>query len=130
VLSLEPHCGIDLENRKVNPRFMAIAQRFFAPNEYDYLMQLGTLDAWSVFLDFWTRKEACVKAWHIGLAHHLAEVSFKVHTLNPITAPACYEHVPLNVFCYAHSNWQLAVAIHSHHQPTKPQLITLDGLLT
>lgn len=129
VLSLEPHCGVDIEANKVNPRFMAIAQRFFAPNEYDYLMQLSTLDAWQVFLDFWTRKEACVKAWHKGLAHHLAELSFVVKPYNPVIAPACYGHLPLNVFCYTHSDWQLAVAIHSHHQATKPQLIDFDRLL-
>lgn len=128
VLSIEPHCGIDIETNRINPRFMAIAQRFFAPQEYDYLMQLATLDAWTVFLDFWTRKEACVKAWHTGLANHLAELSFMAHTNNPVSYPLCYQSLPLNVFCYTHTDWQLATAIHSHHQPTKPQLIEFNSL--
>jgi phosphopantetheinyl transferase len=60
-----------------------------------YLNTLTAATALPVFLDFWTRKEACVKAWHQGLAHHLASVIFNMNTNNPINTPSVYQNLPL-----------------------------------
>ena len=127
ILSLSPHCGIDIEQKIDNPQFMAIAKRFFAPQEYDFLNTLPQQQALPVFLDFWTRKEACVKAWHQGLAHHLASVIFTMNTNNPINAPSAYQHLPLVVHRYDHSDWHVACAIHTS-TPTPPPLIVFDGV--
>ena len=127
VLSLSTHCGIDIEQKKDNSNFMAIAKRFFAAQEYDYLNTLPQPQALSVFLDFWTRKEACVKAWHTGLANHLASITFNINTNNPINYPSVYQNFPLNVYRYEHTDWHLACAIHTSNT-TPPPLIIFDGI--
>ncbi len=130
VLSEQAHCGIDIEHTVMPYNFMAIAKRFFAKSEYEYLQQLEATQAEVVFLDFWTRKEACVKAWHTGLAHHLGQVSFDARELNPITTPKCHQQLPLQVFCYSLVDWQLAVAIHSVKRFSTPPLFIFKGVLT
>ncbi|HQV22371.1 MAG: 4'-phosphopantetheinyl transferase superfamily protein [Moraxellaceae bacterium] len=129
VLSEQAHCGIDIEHTVMPYNFMAIAKRFFAKSESEYLQRLQSTQAFVVFLDFWTRKEACVKAWHKGLAHHLAQLSFDVHQLNPVTTPECYQHLPLQVFCFRQVDWQLAVAIHSHTPLSMPPLVVFERVL-
>lgn len=116
VLSSTQHCGVDIEQRPCTNNFLAIAQRFFANAEYQYLRQLPLAEAEAAFLDFWTRKEACVKAWHQGLAHHLADIHFVANTANPIHYPAQYQHLPLSVKTYSRLEWQLAVALYAPEQ--------------
>jgi 4'-phosphopantetheinyl transferase len=127
VLSSEQHCGIDIEQRPCKNNFLAIAQRFFADEEYQYLRQLPLSEAESAFLDFWTRKEACVKAWHQGLAHHLAHIRFVAHTANPISYPTQYQHLPLSVKTYATIDWQLAVALYAPEQDLSSLEIRTDA---
>lgn len=127
ILSLSAHCGIDIEQKSDQPNFMAIAKRFFAPQEYAYLNTLPPQQALNAFLDFWTRKEACVKAWHQGLAHHLASVTFNINTNNPISSPDTHQHLPLMVHRYNHPDWHLACAIHTS-STTPPPLIIFDGI--
>lgn len=109
LLSPQIHCGIDLEQRVYHPRFMAIAQRFFSVDEYCYLQQLTEEQAFFCFLDWWTRKEACIKAWHVGIAHHLAAIEFITKQLNPIRFPSAYQ--PLQLHTISTKDWQLACAV-------------------
>ncbi len=112
VLAKTPHCGIDIETKTANPRFMAIAQRFFHVQEYQQLVALAEPQRYALFLDFWTRKEACVKAWHRGLAHHLAAISFEQSSLNPVSYPSEFAALPLTINTLQHHDWQLACAVH------------------
>lgn len=109
LLSPIPYCGIDLEQRIYKPRFMAIAQRFFSVDEYGYLQQLTEEQAFFCFLDWWTRKEACIKAWHVGIAHHLAAIEFSPRQLAPIRFPISYPSVQLQII--STEDWQLACAV-------------------
>lgn len=113
ILSDSRHCGIDLEQRQPNPRLMAIAQRFFHPDEYQWLLATPDDQRLDLFLDLWTRKEACVKAWHCGLAHHLAAIRFNRAMLAPASCPDAYRMLPLTVQCWRTPTWQLCAAVNS-----------------
>jgi 4'-phosphopantetheinyl transferase len=116
VLAKTDYCGIDIEsNTVINPRYMAIARRFFHIDEYQKLLTLPESARFSLFLDFWTRKEACVKAWHRGLAHHLASISFQQSTLSPVSFPSEFAELPLTLTTQRHNQWQLACAVNIHH---------------
>lgn len=109
LLSNQVHCGLDLEQVIYHPRFMAIAQRFFSADEYCYLQQLTEDHAFFCFLDWWTRKEACIKAWHVGIAHHLAAIEFSPEQLAPINFPTTYPSLQLQTI--STKDWQLACAV-------------------
>ena len=62
-----------------------IAGRFFAPDEVADLRKLPRHDQERVFFDYWTLKEAYIKARGFGLALPLGEFAFR---LNPPGPPA------------------------------------------
>ena len=62
-----------------------IAGRFFAPEEVTDLRGLPLEDQQRIFFDYWTLKEAYIKARGFGLALPLGEFAFK---LNPPGPPA------------------------------------------
>jgi 4'-phosphopantetheinyl transferase len=62
-----------------------VAGRFFAPAEVTDLRRLPLEDQERVFFDYWTLKEAYIKARGFGLALPLADFAFK---LNPPGPPA------------------------------------------
>lgn len=116
VLAKTDYCGIDIEcSTVINPRYMAIARRFFHDDEYQQLLTLSESARFPLFLDFWTRKEACVKAWHRGLAHHLASISFQQHCLSPVSFPSEFAELPLTLTTHQHHQWQLACAVNIKH---------------
>ena len=116
VLAKTDYCSIDLEsNIVINPRYLAIARRFFHDDEYQQLLMLSESARFPLFLDFWTRKEACVKAWHRGLAHHLASISFRQNSLNPVSFPSEFAEHPLTLNTRQHREWQLACAVNIPH---------------
>lgn len=116
VLAQTDYCGIDIEsNTVINPRYLAIARRFFHIDEYQQLLMLPESARFPLFLDFWTRKEACVKAWHRGLAHHLASISFRQNSLNPVSFPSEFAEHPLTLNTRQHREWQLACAVNIPH---------------
>jgi 4'-phosphopantetheinyl transferase len=63
--------GVDLE--AIQPRIepLAIAERFFAPNERAALRALPEAEHLPAFFRCWTRKEAYIKALGSGLSHPL-----------------------------------------------------------
>jgi len=72
--------GIDLEplDRRVQ---ISIAQRFFAPQEYAWLMALDDAAREPAFLQLWTLKEAVAKA--VGRGLQLGFETFSVHPQPP-----------------------------------------------
>ena len=66
-----------------------VAERFFAPREVAALRTLSREDQARAFFDYWTLKEAYIKARGMGLALPLAHFAF---TLRPPEAPViCFD---------------------------------------
>ena len=78
-----PDVGVDVEivTRRLNHD---IADRFFAPREVADLRALPVEQQPHVFFDYWTLKEAYIKARGLGLALPLAHFAFR---LRPPAAP-------------------------------------------
>jgi 4'-phosphopantetheinyl transferase len=75
--------GVDVEN--ISRRLLHdVAGRHFAPNEVRDLRQLPDDEQQRVFFDYWTLKEAYIKARGFGLALPLGDFAFK---LNPPAPP-------------------------------------------
>ena len=75
--------GVDVEHiqRRVTHD---VAGRFFAPREVNHLKMLAEDEQQRVFFDYWTLKEAYIKARGFGLALPLADFAF---TLAPQAPP-------------------------------------------
>lgn len=63
--------GIDVERRRVRPRALAIAQRYFTEQESATLAALPADQRHAAFLELWTAKEAVLKALGRGIAFGL-----------------------------------------------------------
>jgi 4'-phosphopantetheinyl transferase len=75
--------GVDVEH--IGRRLTHdVARRFFAPREVDDLRALPPDEQSRVFFDYWTLKEAYIKARGFGLALPLADFAFR---LSPPSAP-------------------------------------------
>lgn len=68
--------GIDLEFIDNNKKLLPIAKRFFTPEEYQYLKQLDNPKQTEIFYQFWTKKEAYLKAIGEGLSGGLNTINF------------------------------------------------------
>lgn len=68
--------GVDVECRERPGDTGAIAERFFASAERDDLRRLGPDERRRRFFEYWTLKEAYLKARGVGMAIPLHEVSF------------------------------------------------------
>ena len=75
--------GVDVEHIQRRLRH-DIAGRFFAPTEVEDLRALPPDEQERVFFDYWTLKEAYIKARGMGLALPLGDFAFH---LNPLRAP-------------------------------------------
>lgn len=75
--------GVDVEH--IGRRLTHdVAGRFFAPREVSDLKQLSDGEQQRVFFDYWTLKEAYIKARGFGLALPLADFAFQ---LSPSSSP-------------------------------------------
>ena len=61
-------CGIDIELIRPIPHALDIARRFFAPQEFRELEEVGEDAFERRFFELWTEKEAWVKAYGRGLS--------------------------------------------------------------
>ena len=68
--------GVDLERIKPLPRALALARRFFAGSEADWLAALPIQAHESAFLRLWCAKESVLKAHGRGLAFGLDKLAF------------------------------------------------------
>jgi 4'-phosphopantetheinyl transferase len=74
--------GVDVEH--INRHLTRdVAGRFFAPNEVTDLRKLPEDDQRRVFFDYWTLKEAYIKARGFGLALPLGDFAFKLKPPGP-----------------------------------------------
>jgi 4'-phosphopantetheinyl transferase len=63
--------GVDVEHLRPFPDALGIAQRFFAPQEFDLLRSVPAAELDTAFFSYWTRKEAIAKSIGLGLSHPL-----------------------------------------------------------
>ena len=69
LLAISENCnlGVDIEYCKYRPNMEGLVNKCFAITERDYWHTLSRQDQLSVFYQFWTRKEAFVKATGSGI---------------------------------------------------------------
>jgi 4'-phosphopantetheinyl transferase len=79
--------GVDAESRQRHRTLspLELARRYFAPAETAALAGLPAEAQFAAFLDFWTLKEAFVKARGTGLAVPLADFAFSLFPDRPPT---------------------------------------------
>lgn len=75
--------GVDVEASGRATQAMAIARRYFAPDEADALARLDASSRQPAFLRMWCAKEAVLKAAGRGLAFGLDRVAFDVAQAQP-----------------------------------------------
>ena len=68
--------GVDVEHLSRACSSLELARRFFAPPEVAFLEQAPPERQPGIFLEFWTLKEAYIKARGLGLAMPLADFAF------------------------------------------------------
>jgi len=88
--------GIDVEDLRRRTATLDIARRHFAAAEMDFLEALPEHRRKDAFFDFWTLKEAYIKARGMGLAIPLGDFSFELseHHLPKIRFAAGFEDDP------------------------------------
>jgi 4'-phosphopantetheinyl transferase len=72
-IALGHEVGVDLEYVCQNLKYKGIAERFFSAREYADLCAFPAGEQRRVFFNYWTHKEAFVKATGEGLAYRLDE---------------------------------------------------------
>ena len=78
--------GLDIERIRPMPDHEAIARRFFAPIEWEAIIQYPPEERANAFFRCWTRKEAYIKALGDGLSRGLStfHVSCDVREVSPV----------------------------------------------
>jgi len=69
--------GVDVEYTQRQARVIALADRYFSPEEVQELLSLPPEQQKARFFDLWTLKEAYIKACGMGLALSLASFSYR-----------------------------------------------------
>lgn len=103
-LSLNTPVGVDVEYIKTNHDYIGIAERFFAPSEFETLKSKPSPET---FYTLWTRKEAYLKCIGEGIAHglhHLIPANMLIHDFQPfagytaaLVTSSCNKEIILNV---------------------------------
>ncbi len=75
---LDADIGVDVENLQRNNATLEIAERFFSGREIDALYKTAAGERKQRFFDFWTLKEAYIKARGMGLSLPLDQFSFDI----------------------------------------------------
>jgi 4'-phosphopantetheinyl transferase len=81
--------GVDIERVRPLPEYMAIAERFFPPAQYEALLEAHEETRLAEFFRIWTRLEASLKATGAGLYGAGAELE-GAWTIEEVDAGACF----------------------------------------
>jgi 4'-phosphopantetheinyl transferase len=76
--------GVDVENIAAREVTLAIARRFFAPEEADALARIPAETQRRRFFEYWTFKESYIKARGLGLALPLRQFRFQLDSRNSV----------------------------------------------
>lgn len=90
--------GVDVEDGRRRADVMKIARRFFAPSEIETIERATEEDRARIFFEYWTLKEAYLKARGIGMSAPLAQVAFTLTSDQPPSVslgPAIDDHAQL-----------------------------------
>ncbi len=79
-VALQHDVGIDVEGTNARASAPAIARRFFAPSEAADLEARPPEEQGRAFLEYWTLKEAYIKATGLGLSMPLKSFAFRLTT--------------------------------------------------
>ncbi len=85
IVARDTDVGIDVEDRSRRGETVGIADRFFSPDEVTALRALPEERQRDRFFDYWTLKEAYIKACGKGLAIPLDHFSFSIGGAESIT---------------------------------------------
>ena len=90
LLAISENCnlGVDIEYCKSRPNMEGLVNKCFAITERDYWYTFSQQDQLSVFYEFWTRKEAFVKATGDGIVLGLEQCVIDVNN------PKCFMSIP------------------------------------
>lgn len=119
--------GVDVEKLKPMPQAMAIAKRFFAPVEYRHLCRCSSSQQASVFLQYWTAKEAFLKAIGQGISGGLDQVIVQpdFQRYQSLPPPAVAQHWRL-LSCSLADDYWAAVATPQENVSQCPPFIQLQ----
>lgn len=131
-LTLTKDIGCDIENlaRKIN--IEAIAKRFFSASEYQLIKANP-----SQFFQYWTLKEAFVKATGLGISQGLDTFSFEIHdtkskgdhdNISLLFTEDCQEKIPQNWYhrlLFPNDKHCIALSINNKKQADKKPTIRL-----
>ena len=106
--------GVDVEDTERRGETVVIADRFFSPIEVSALHAVPEAGQRARFFDYWTLKEAYIKARGMGLAIPLDQFSFLIEPGEPIRI-AFDPRLPDDP-----STWQFV-----QHRPTGQHLISM-----
>lgn len=99
-VSMDKKIGCDIENLSRKISIKAIAQRYFSTTEFDALMALPPPLQRRRFFEYWTLKEAFVKATGMGISQGLESFNFTIgkakagqfnHNIQLNFSPSCTE---------------------------------------
>ena len=79
-----PFIGVDIEHCERNATIVPLAKRFFSPQEYLELLRFPTGEQKSRFFDYWTLKEAYIKARGEGISLGLNRFGFELEPTGKI----------------------------------------------
>ncbi len=84
VVARDREIGVDVEDTERTGETVGVADRFFSPREVAALRALPEGERRSRFFDYWTLKEAYIKARGMGLAIPLDQFSFLLDGAPPV----------------------------------------------
>lgn len=120
-------CGVDIERPRPADT-AAVARRYFAAAERDWLAALPAAARQEAFFQLWTLKEAAVKALGAGLAGHLDRLCFEID--GPLARPA-FASPALAVWQAAAGDARIAAAVATATGVAwSPRPVDLPALLT
>ena len=115
--------GVDIEYTPRNNDVLAIADRYFFGKEIDELQSFDSDEQRQRFFDYWTLKEAYMKARGEGISLGLSNFGFSIKNASDITIDmkAGLNDNPSNwqFFCVTpHTDYRLALALNSTLKPS------------
>lgn len=127
-VTLADAIGVDVENVRRRTDFASIADRFFAPSEAAALERLSHADRPMAFFEYWTLKEAYLKARGAGISLPTAQVAFECSPDRaPVASfgPAIGDDPAAWQFAHLRPTPTHVVAIALHRPPTRRSAIVL-----
>ena len=85
VVSYEIDCGIDAEEIRSLASYLSIARQMFTKEEYESLTKLPADRQYEAFFNYWTLKEAYIKARGLGLALSTTSFQFFIDASNKVS---------------------------------------------